>query len=290
MLPSVKRPVLLCFVFAVLVLSASGALRAQSRPRLIEWERGVALQAPGAGGMVMYLWFYEWNMFEAVSPGQHTQGTFKLPRRVDPGGAEAVLGPPSLCLRVRAVPGGADLSLEVTNETNYDWPELAGVIPCWSPGRLVDAKASNPPAFYHVPANRQFADSEHTRTFFLTRDGLAPLASRDIHFNGRLRDRLNRASANGQFVFSNKWPTSNTDAAAGLLIRESADGKWVTGVGWEDYLSVQGHNPWNCMHACVRVGPLKKGERKTVRGRVYLFPGDRAACLARFQKDFPPPR
>lgn len=143
------------------------------------------------------------------------------------------------------------------------------------------------PSFFHVPLNPQFADPEYKRTFFLARDGLAPLASRDIHFNGDLRAVVDRASDHGQFVFSKKWPTSEVDAQAGLLIRESADGQWVTGIGWEDYLSVQGHNPWNCMHACVRVGPLARKQTKTVRGKLYLFRGTRAACLAKFREDFP---
>ena len=76
------------------------------------------------------------------------------------------------------------------------------------------------------------------------------------------------------------------NAGAGLLLRESEDGRWVTGIAWDDYLSVQGHNPWNCMHACIRVGPLKPKQSKTVRGKLYLLPGARQECLARFREDF----
>jgi len=76
------------------------------------------------------------------------------------------------------------------------------------------------------------------------------------------------------------------NAAAGLLVRESEDGRWVTGIAWDDYLSVQGHNPWSCMHACIRVGPLKPKKSKTVRGKLYLLPGTRQECLARFREDF----
>ena len=36
-----------------------------------------------------------------------------------------------------------------------------------------------------------------------------------------------------------RWPTAEPNARAGLLIRESNDGRWVTGIAWEDYVSVQ---------------------------------------------------
>jgi hypothetical protein len=201
---------------------------------------------------------------------------------VNAEGTEALTGADSMRLRVRTAEDGADLLLEVRNVSNHDWPALAGIIPCWSPGR---GQAASTGSMYHVPATPQFADPEFNRTFFLSASGLAPLTSRAIHFNGSLRDGVDRASDQGRFVFSTKWPTSDADAAGGLIVRESSEGGWVTGIAWEDYLSVQGHNPWNCMHACVRVGPLARGATRRVRGKAYLFRGDRDACVARFRKD-----
>ena len=83
-----------------------------------------------------------------------------------------------------------------------------------------------------------------------------------------------------------KWPMSAENAAAGIIIRESEDNQWVSAIAWEDFLSAQGHNPWSCMHLCVRVGPLAIGESKTIRGRMHLFPGNKEDCLARFRKEF----
>ena len=276
----------LTWLMVSVVLAGNAPLRSQTKPRLTEWERGVALEAPDRRGMALYYWFYEWNMFEAVSPGQHTQGTFKSVRKLNPEGTEATLELPGLRLSMSAVAGGADLRLQVTNTTGYDWPETAGIIPCWNPGSKEPARTSETPTFFHVPRNLQFTDPERKRTYFLAGDGLTPLASREIHFNSDLRVAVDRASDHGQFVFSKKWPTSAVNAQAGLLIRESADGQWVTGVAWEDYLSVQGHNPWNCMHACVRVGPLARKQTKTIRGKLYLFKGSKTDCLAKFRKDF----
>ncbi|MFB3827185.1 MAG: hypothetical protein ACE15B_10465 [Bryobacteraceae bacterium] len=269
------------------LLAAAGIpLAAQSTPKLFEWERGFALEAPDQAGMAMYLWFYEWNMFDAVARGQHTPGSTGFPVKVDAGGAGALIDAGFMRLRARAVPGGADLSLEITNATGHDWPEIAGIIPCWSPGRVRDAKSLGANAFFHVPANPQFDDRDRARTFFLSGEALAPLASREIHFNRDLWNLIARQAGPTGFVFSNKWPASKANAAAGLIVRESVDGKWVTGVAWRDFLSVQAHNPWNCMHASIRVGPLKRNASKTLRGKLYLFRGGRQDCLERFQRDF----
>jgi hypothetical protein len=41
------------------------------------------------------------------------------------------------------------------------------------------------------------------------------------------------------------------------------------------------------MHLSVRVGPLKQGQSRTIRGRIYLIKGSKEDCLRRFEKDFP---
>jgi len=269
--------------FATLLL-VTIPLFAESPPalRLFEWERGVAVQPPDHPGRTMFLWFYEWNMFEAMSPGEHTPGNWKLTRRIAPDGRGATITGPGLRLEMKVVADGAELTLEVTNVSAHDWPELAAIIPCWNPGQ----KPGSDPT-QRNPLSVIFADQERDKTSYVSARGFEILDSRAIHFNQQFRPLLDRLSPQGTFVFSTKWPTSEVNAATGILIRESADRKWVTGIGWEHYLSVQGHNPWACMHASIRVGPLKRGEKKTVRGRIYLFPGSRTDCLARWRKAFP---
>jgi hypothetical protein len=235
-----KRGFPICIVLASLSYSGTCPLRAQSTLRLVEWERGVALQALSRSDIAMYLWFYEWNMFEAVSRGQHTPGKRNFPRTVNASGTEAVIGTGPISLRVRVVHDGADLLLRIRNESNHDWPDLAGIIPCWSPGRSESANPAPAGSIYHVPATPQFADPEFNRTLFLSANGLTQLMSRAIHFNSSLRGAVNSASDRGRFAFSAKWPTSDIDATGGFIVRESSDGAWVTGIGWEDYLSVQG--------------------------------------------------
>ena len=41
------------------------------------------------------------------------------------------------------------------------------------------------------------------------------------------------------------------------------------------------------MHSDFRIGGLKPGETKTIRGKIYLVANDPAALLRRYQNDFP---
>ncbi len=264
--------------------AAASASAASAAPELFEWERGFGLRVPGQPAADMFLWIYEWNMFGAMEAGQHTKGTYQLERTLNAARTEAVAESPALRFTLRTVADGAELRVRVTNRTAHAWPELAGIIPCWNPGQVPGSNPSSP-----LPLNRNFADARRTRTFFLARDGLTPLVSRSIRFNAALRPAVDRAGAanGGWFPFTAKWPTSEVDSVAGLLVRESEDGEWVTGIGWADWLSVQGHNPWSCLHACVRLGALRPGESVEVRGRLYLFRGGKDDLLARFTRDFP---
>ena len=72
----------------------------------------------------------------------------------------------------------------------------------------------------------------------------------------------------------------------GIIARESTDGKWACGIAWEDFLSAQGHNPWQCMHLSVCVGPLKRGQSKSIRGKIYLLRGSKDEVLRRYREDF----
>ena len=60
--------------------------------RLSEWERGVSVDSTGQPDMRGYLWFYEWHMFDAVTPGQHTRGNWTNRAEVSPLNAHLVNG------------------------------------------------------------------------------------------------------------------------------------------------------------------------------------------------------
>ena len=235
---------------------------------------GVQLGRKDKPSVAMFLWLYEWNLFDAVDKGEHTHGTVLPKRAISVDQEEAAVSSAGIEFRLRAVEDGATVQLIIINRSDHDWPPLAAIIPCFNPG----------PAALRSSG---LGDDEHRRTYFLGSEGLVPLGTREIHFRRELRPLIDRLSPSRQFVFSHKWPTSSDNAAGGILIRESEDGHWVTGIAWEDYVAVQGHNPWKCLHVALRVGPLARGETKTVRGRIYLFPGNRSDCLTKYRKDFP---
>ncbi|RPI24834.1 MAG: hypothetical protein EHM61_16020 [Acidobacteria bacterium] len=235
---------------------------------------GVQLCRRDKAAVAMFLWLYEWNLFDAVQKGEHTHGDVLPKRVISVNQEEASVSSADIEFRLRAIEDGATIRLVITNRSDHDWPPLAAIIPCFNPG----------PAALR---SRGFSDEEHTHTYFLGSEGLEPLGTREIHFRRELRPLIDQLSPSGQFVFTHKWPTSLENAGGGILIREAEDAQWVTGIAWEDYVAVQGHNPWKCMHLAPRVGPLRRGETKTVRGRIYLFAGNRNDCLAKYRRDFP---
>jgi hypothetical protein len=84
----------------------------------------------------------------------------------------------------------------------------------------------------------------------------------------------------------NPRPLSSLIPSHGLCGCVSADGRWIMGVVWEPYQEVfQG--VVSCIHADFRIGGLLPGESKTIRGRLYVLEGDKAALLAAYRRDFP---
>ena len=244
-----------------------------AQTQLSEWERGVSVDSKGQPDMRVYLWFYEWHMFGAIKPGQHTGGTWnnQVNVRNDRLAASIQSETPGLSVAMSAVADGAELKLHVTNKTDREWPQLASMIACFNPGP-------------RETRNRQFAN---TNSWFLSADGLRPLAikaPREIHYNTALRKVINVQADDGRFDWTFKWPASDVDAIDGLIIRESTDREWVTGIAWNRFLSAQGHNPWECMHLSAHVGPLEPGQTRNVMGRIWLFRGNRDDLLSRYRQ------
>jgi hypothetical protein len=249
--------------------------------RLCRWERGIRLESRSDPNLFAFLWFYEWHLFDAVARGEHTHGTSDWDWCVDAKGEFACMDAGRLKLGADATEKGAELVLEIENDTDHDWPAIAAVIPCLNPGH-----PENP-----TERNSLFLDEAHIQTYFRGENGLALIAGqypREIHFNHECLSAVMswaKEREDGRFVFDEKWPTSERDAFAGVMIRESTDGRYVMGIGWESFLSAQGHNPWNCMHLSIRVGPLVRGEKRKIRGWMYLFEGSKEDCLKIFEND-----
>lgn len=249
---------------------------------LSKWDRGIKLQSKKDTSGYAYFWFYEWHLFDAVKKGEHTNGSWEW--KWNTSDHIARMDEKWLKMTIESTVNGADLTLEITNNTDYDWPGIAAIIPCFNPGGANRETK--------VQRNPLFLDEKHENTFFLGSDGLELIKGeypREIHFAKEFLPEImawKKESPDGNFVFSGKWPVSNHDAFEGLMVRESSDHKWVMGIAWESFLSVQGHNPWNCMHLSIRVGPLAKGETISKRGKIYLLQGTKEDCLKLYQQDF----
>jgi hypothetical protein len=84
----------------------------------------------------------------------------------------------------------------------------------------------------------------------------------------------------------NPRPLSTLVPSNGLCGCFSADEKMIMAVAWEPYQEIfQGVIA--CIHSDFRIGGLKPGEKKQIRGKLYIVPADVPALVARYEKDFP---
>ncbi len=84
----------------------------------------------------------------------------------------------------------------------------------------------------------------------------------------------------------NPRPLSSLVPSNGLCGCFSADGKKVLAVAWEPYQEIfQG--VVTCIHSDFRIGGLKPGETKRIRGKLYLVDADVPALIKRYERDFP---
>lgn len=84
----------------------------------------------------------------------------------------------------------------------------------------------------------------------------------------------------------NPRPLSDQVPSLGLIGCYSADESMVMATAFEPYQELfQG--VITCLHADFRIGGLKPGETKTVRGKIYLVKADMDALLKRYAEDFP---
>lgn len=84
----------------------------------------------------------------------------------------------------------------------------------------------------------------------------------------------------------NPRPLSTLVPSHGLTGCYSANEKMILAVAWEPYQELfQGVIA--CMHSDFRIGGLKPGETKRIRGKLYVVPADEKELMRRFLQDFP---
>ena len=84
----------------------------------------------------------------------------------------------------------------------------------------------------------------------------------------------------------NPRPLNPNIPSNGLIGCFSADGSKIMATAWEPYQELfQG--VITCLHNDFRIGGLKPGGLKMIRGKIYVVPNDVPALLRRFARDFP---
>jgi hypothetical protein len=84
----------------------------------------------------------------------------------------------------------------------------------------------------------------------------------------------------------NPRPLSPLVPSNGLIGAFSANENWIFATAWEPYQELfQGVA--RCLHSDFRLGGLAPGERKEIRGKIYLTTNDPATLLKRYARDFP---
>jgi hypothetical protein len=84
----------------------------------------------------------------------------------------------------------------------------------------------------------------------------------------------------------NPRPLSKLVPSNGLIGCYSADNSMILATAWEPYQELfQGII--TCLHNDPRIGGLKPGETKVVKGKIYIMKADLKALQARYEKDFP---
>jgi hypothetical protein len=262
------------------------SISTESELKLDLWERGLVVQVARQKEMQMFFWCYEWSMFGAVLPGVYERGNYKeFSGILGNDGSSAELKSPHILLSAKARDTGVDLLLTVTNTSTNQWPEMASIIACFNPGKKIpdDKPTDN---VLNPAKNLLFSDDEHQHTYYYGKSGFQLLKAREIHYQAKYSETIHSLHGNG-FPWDKKWPTSADPAFKPIMIRESIDGLWSTGIAWEDSISSQGHNPWRCMHLSTRIGSLAPGATKTIKGKIYLMRGRKEKVLAQYLKDFP---
>jgi hypothetical protein len=84
----------------------------------------------------------------------------------------------------------------------------------------------------------------------------------------------------------NPRPLNPLTPSNGLIGCFSGDEKMIFATAWEPYQELfQGVA--HCLHSDFRIGGLNGGERKEVRGKIYLVADDVPALLKMYEQDFP---
>jgi hypothetical protein len=80
---------------------------------------------------------------------------------------------------------------------------------------------------------------------------------------------------------------SDGEIPHGLIVRESLDQRYCSGMYWERTAYVSNRHPADCLHCSVDFAPLREGQSRTVHGKFYFVDGPNDRLLEMWRGDFP---
>lgn len=129
-------------------------------------------------------------------------------------------------------------------------------------------------------------DDYISRCFIFTKKGLATLDKTNRTHNGYYKGGQTYVPSGINLKDVNPRPISPDVPSNGLIGCFSADNKYLMATAWDHYQELfQGI--FVCIHSDPRIGGLKPGEVKKLRGKLYFMKNDPEKLLQRYQQDFP---
>lgn len=174
---------------------------------------------------------------------------------------------------IRAGDKEVDFRVVATNhgatESQAHWAQ-----PCIRVDRFTGVKPE-PNSEGYLPSCFLFVDGK------LTRMPIEPWARKAMYVPGQVwcPEDVSRSDVNPR-------PLSSIVPSNGLIGCFSGDGNQLMATAWEPYQELfQGVIV--CLHSDFRIGGLKPGQTRTMRGKIYVMAADVAGLLARYRIDFP---
>ena len=123
------------------------------------------------------------------------------------------------------------------------------------------------------------------KCFIFTKDGLTMMNSTHRETEGFYTPGQVYAPVEIDRDDLNPRPLSSAIPSNGLIGCYSADESMLLATAWEPYQELfQGIG--TCIHADFRIGGLKPGQTKTVRGKIYIIENDVEELLRRYYHEF----
>ena len=178
---------------------------------------------------------------------------------------------------IRATRTGVSFDLIANNPTGKV-SEAHWAQPCISVGKFTGQGADETDdAYAYIKKSFIFQDKDDIPDFLPTKDW----ATKARYVPGQVwcPKNVNRDDVNPR-------PLHPSAPHKNIIGCVSADKKWLMASVWEPYQELfQG--VIRCIHSDFRIGGLKPGETKKIRGKMYLLPNDVPALLALHEKEFP---